>query len=111
MLTRLDVQRVLDAFARKEWAYWKDHEEECMLFATHPLLLKSLTHPHDRVDPAILWDGFRWHYVRCLARAQLWQDLKRYIEWMKETYLREQMQSLIHSVSPRLFYELWGDDD
>ena len=67
MLTRGDVQRVLEAFADKELAYWKENYEEWMLFATHPLLLKSLTHPRDRIDPAILWDGFRWHYDRANA--------------------------------------------
>ena len=111
MITRGDVKRVLEVFANKEWEYWKENYAEWMLFATHPLLLKALTSPHDRVDPAILWDGFRWHYVRCLIRAKLWSDLKWYVEGMGETYLREQMQEMIQSVSPRLYQEVWGDDD
>ena len=111
MLTRLDVQRVMKAFANMEWGYWKENYEEWILLAMHPLILKSLQHPYDRVDPAVLWDGFRWHYVRCLICAQLWSDVKRYIEGMRETFLREKMQTLIHSVSPRLYQELRGDDD
>ena len=111
MITRGDVKRVLEVFANLEWAYWKENYAEWMLFATHPLLLKALTNPHDHIDPAILWDGFRWHYVRCLIRAELWSDLKWYVEGMGETYLREHMQTLIQSVSPRLYREVWGEDD
>ena len=111
MITRGDVTRVLNAFATQEWTYWKKHYTEWMVFATHPLLLKALTGPHHHLDPALLWDGFRWHYVRCLIRQEAWSALKGYVEGMGETYLREHMQTLIQSVSPRLYREVWGEDD
>ena len=111
MITRRDVSRVLNAFAKQEWCYWQENYREWMLFATHPLIVKKLKNPDYKVDPAVLWDGFHWHYTRCLIRAQVWDELKRYIERMGETYLREWMQYLIHSASPRVYQELWGEYD
>ena len=111
MITRRDVSHVLNAFANQEWCYWQENDREWMLFATHPLMVKKLKNPDYHVDPAVLWDGFHWHYTRCLIRAQLWEDLKRCIERMQETHLREWMQTLIHSTSPRVYQELWGEYD
>ena len=99
MITREDVSRVLKAFAITEWRYWQQHYSEWMLFATNPLVVNKLKNPHYLVDPGVLWDRFHWHYARCLIRAQLWDELKRYIARMGETYLREWMQYLIHSAS------------
>lgn len=59
-------------------------------------------HPLDRVH---------WKQVVYLAQQRAWEDMKESIEWMGETYLREHMQSLIHSESPRLYRTLWGEDD
>jgi len=94
MLTRGDVQRVVHALIKQEWVYWKDHKEEWI---------------EQCIDPAVLWDGYHWHFVRCLAKAKMWADLKHHIDTMGETYLREQMQTLIQLHSPRLYQQLWGE--
>ena len=93
MLTRSDVQNELNALIEQEWSYWKDHKEEWM---------------RQCVDPAVLWDGYHWHFVRCLVQAKMWEDVKHHIEGMGETYLSEQIQTLIHLNSPRLYQKLWG---
>ena len=104
------MSRVLNAFSTAEWRYWQQHYPEWMLFAMYPLIVKKLKDPEYRVDPAILWDGFHWHFACCLIQAKLWSELKRYVERMQETYLREHMQWIIHSESPRMYQELWGND-
>ena len=43
MLTRSDVQNVLNALIEQEWSYRKDRKEEWM---------------RQCVDPAVLWDGY-----------------------------------------------------
>ena len=94
MLTRGDVQNVLKALAEQEWCYWQDNFNE---WVTHCL------------DPAVMWDGYHCHFVRCLVQVRMWENLKQHIDTMGETYLREQMQTLIQSVSPRLYQTLWGE--
>ena len=56
MLTRGDVQKIVKALAQQEWLYWQDHFNE---WVTHCL------------DPAVIWDGYHWHFVQCLAQARL----------------------------------------
>ena len=68
----------------QEWCYWQDNFHE---WVTHCL------------DPAVMWDGYHCHFVQCLAQARRWEDLKQHIDTMGETYLREQMQTLIQSVA------------
>ena len=46
-----------------------------------------------------------------LAQQQAWEAMKHYIEWMDETYLREQMQLIVQLASPRLYHTLWGEND
>ena len=94
MLTRGDVENVLKVFAKQELSYWQGN---CHEWVTHCL------------DPAVMWDGYHWHFVRCLVQARRWEDLKQHIDTMGETFLREQMQILIQSVSPRLYQTLWGE--
>ena len=82
----------------QEWCYWQDNFHE---WVTHCL------------DPAVMWDGYHCHFVQCVVQARRWEDLKQHIDTMGETYLREQMQTLIQSVarvpckmSLRLFLKL-----
>ena len=91
MILRWDVQRVLQALLETEWSYWVDHKQEWM----------RLCH-----DPADLWDGYHWHFVRCLVQAQLWADLKNHIKGLCETHLKDQILLLIERASPRLYREL-----
>ena len=100
MITRADVQRVVDAFILEETLYWWEH-------------------PIERVNTLQgidAWDGYHWLMARQLAQDQDWVSLKHYMDSMSETYLRETMEGLIQSESPRLYREYWtacplADDD
>ena len=93
MLTRSDVQNVLNTLMEQEWSYRKDHKEEWM---------------RQCVDPAVLWDGYHWHFVRCLVQAKMWEDLKNHIKGIGETHLRDQILILVQFNSPRLYQSLYG---
>lgn len=97
MLSRGDIQKVFQALVHQEWLYWKDHFKEWVAHCS-----RDLTDPF---DPAVVWDGYHWNFVRHLAQAKMWEDMKQHIDSMGETYLREQKQTLIQSVAPRLY---WG---
>ena len=91
MITRADVQRVVDAFILEETLYWWEH-------------------PIERVNTVRgidAWDGYHWLVARQLAQDQDWVSLKHYMDSMSETYLRETMEGLIESESPRLYREYW----
>ena len=100
MITRGHVQRVVDAFLLEETVY-------------------SWVHPIERVNTVQgidAWDGYHWLVARQLAQDQDWVSLKHYMDTMGETYLRETMEGLIQSESPRLYREYWtvcrvADDD
>ena len=102
MITRSDVQRVVDAFLLEETWYWWEH-------------------PIERVNTVRgidAWDGYHWLVARQLAQDQDWVSLKHYMDSMSETYLRETMGRLIQFESPRLYREYWttcpvadNDDD
>ena len=64
------------------------------------------------------WDGYHWLVARQLAQDQDWVSLKHYMDTMGETHLRETIEGLIQSESPRLYREYWtacpvadNDDD
>ena len=100
MITRADVQRVVDAFLLEETLYWWEHPIERVNTVR-------------RIDA---WDGYHWLVARQLAQDQDWVYLKHYMDGMSETYLRETMERLIQSESPRLYREYWtacplADDD
>ena len=87
MITRGDVQRVVDAFLLEETVYW------CV-------------HPIERVNTVQgidAGDGYHWLLARQLAQDQDWVSFKHYMDTMGETYLRETMERLIQSESPRLY--------
>ena len=89
MITRGDVQRVIDAFILKESLYW-------------------WLHPIERVQTVRgidAWDGYHWTLARQLAQDREWTSLKAYMDTMGESYLRESMEHLIQSASPRLYRE------
>ena len=91
MITRSDVQRVVDAFLLEETLYWWEH-------------------PIERVNTVRgidAWDGYHWLVARQLAQDQDWVSLKHYMDSMSETYLRETMERLIQFESPRLYREYW----
>ena len=102
MITRGDVQRVVDAFILEETLYW-------------------WSNPIERVNTVRgidAWDGYHWLVARQLAQDQDWVSLKHYMDSIGETYLRETMEQLIQSESPRLYREYWtacpladNDDD
>ena len=100
MITRGDVQRVIDAFLLEETLYW-------------------WLHPIERVNTVQgvdAWDGYHWLMARQLAQDQDWVALKQYMDTMSETHLRETMEGVIQFESPRLYREYWTacpatDDD
>ena len=84
MITRGDVQRVVDAFILEETLYW-------------------WSNPIERVNTVRgidAWDGYHWLVARQLAQDQDWVSLKHYMDSIGETYLRETMEQLIQSESP-----------
>ena len=91
MITRGDVQRVVDAFILEETLYW------CL----HPIERVNTVREVDR------WNGYHWLMTRQLAQDQVWVDLKHYMDTVGETYLRETMEQLIQFESPRLYREYW----
>ena len=100
MITRADVQRVVDAFILEETLYWWEHPIERV----------------NTVQGIDAWDGYHWLVARQLAQDQDWVSPKHYMDSIGETYLRETMESLIQSESPRLYREYWAacpvtDDD
>lgn len=88
MITRSDHQRVFEAFVM----------EECLYFLQHPLEMFF----------QVPWDGVHWHHVVELARQTRWSDLKQYMDTMGVTYLREEMELVIETASPRLYREYWS---
>ena len=91
MITRGDVQRVIDAFILEETLYW-------------------WFYPIERVNTVRgidAWDGYHWLLARQLAQDQDWVSLKTYMDTLGETYLRETMEGLIQFESPRLYHEYW----
>ena len=91
MITRGDVQRVIDAFILEESLYW-------------------WLHPVERVQTVRgidAWDGYHWTLARQLAQDGEWVSLKAYMDTMGKTYLRESMEHLVQSVSPRFYHEYW----
>ena len=98
MITRGDVQRVIDAFVIEETLYWWSHPIERV----------------NTVQGVDAWDGYHWLVARQLAQDQDWVALKQYMDTMQETHLRETMEHLIQNESPRLYREYWTaclDDD
>ena len=91
MITRADVQRVVDAFILEETLYWWEHPIERV----------------NTVQGIDAWDRYHWLVARQLAQDQDWVSLKQYMDSMSETYLRETMEGLIQSESPRLYREYW----
>ena len=88
MITRSDVQRVVDAFILEETLYW-------------------WVHPIERVNTVRGIDAWDWLVARQLAQDQDWVSLKHYMDSMSETHLRETMERLIQFESPRLYLEYW----
>ena len=91
MITRGDVQRVVDAFILEETLYW-------------------WLHPIERVQTVRgidTWDGHHWTLARQMAQDEDWVSLKAYLDTLSETYLRESMEYLVQSASPRFYHEYW----
>ena len=91
MITRGDVQCVIDAFILEESLYW-------------------WFYPIERVQSVRgigAWDGYHWTLVRQMAQDEEWVSLKAYIDTLGETYLRESMEHLVQSASPRLYHAYW----
>ena len=91
MITRGDVQRVVDAFILEETLYW-------------------WLQPIERVQTVRgidTWDGHHWTLARQMAQDEDWVSLKAYLDTLSETYLRESMEYLVQSASPRFYHEYW----
>ena len=72
MITRGDVQRVMDAFILEETLYW-------------------WLHPIERVQTVRgmdAWDGYHWMLARQVAQDEDWVSLKAYMDTLGETSLR-----------------------
>ena len=93
MITRSDVQRVIDAFILEETLYWWEHPIERV----------------NTVRGVDAWNGYHWMWTRQMAQDQDWVALKTYMDTMGETYLRESMEHLIQLASPRLYHEYWSE--
>ena len=91
MITRDDVQRVMDAFILEETLYWWLHPIEWV----------------NTVRGIDAWDGYHWTLARQMAQDQDWVSLKTYMDTLGERYLKETMEGLIQSASPRLYHEYW----
>ena len=91
MITRGDVQRVMDAFILEETLYW-------------------WLHPIERVQTVRgidAWDGYHWTLARQLVQDEDWVSLKAYMDTLGETHLRDSMEYLVQSASPRLYHDYW----
>ena len=91
MITRGDVQRVMDAFILEETLYW-------------------WLHPIERVQTVRgmdAWDGYHWTLARQPAQDEDWVSLKAHMDTLGETYLRESMEYFVQSACPRLYHEYW----
>ena len=91
MITRGDVQSVTDAFILEETLYW-------------------WLHPIERVQTVRGMDALDWYHwtlARQLAQDEDWVSLKAYMDALGETYLRENMEYLVQSESPRLYHVYW----
>ena len=85
MITRGDVQRVVDAFILEETLYW-------------------WLHPIERVNTVRAidaWDGYHWMVARQLAQDHDWVALKQYMDTMRETHLRETMEQWLRYAPPQ----------
>ena len=91
MITRGDVQRVIDVFILEETLYWWLHPIEGV----------------NTVRGIHAWDGYHWLLAGQMAQDQDWVSLKTYMDTMSETYLRETMEGLIQFEFPRLYHEYW----
>ena len=64
MITRGDVQRVIEAFILKESLYWR----------LHPIERVQTVRGNDA------WDGSHWTLARQLAQDREWMSLKAYMD-------------------------------
>ena len=73
MITRGDVQRVIDAFILEETLCW-------------------WLHPFEQVQTVRGNDGYHWALARQMVQQGEWVSLKAYMDTMGETYLRERSE-------------------
>ena len=106
MILKGDVQKALKALIEQEWSYWQEHEQEWKVLCWAGGIPWKPCH-----DPAVIWDGYHWQFVRVLVQLQLWEDLKNHIKGLRETHLKDQILYLIELNAPRLYRELWGEND
>ena len=88
MITRSDDSNVYGALAMAELLY----------FLNHPL----------EIFCEIRWDGHHWKNVVAFAKQKQWVNLKHYMGWMGETFLREEME-LTFSVHHHVCIERYGE--
>ena len=84
-------QRVIYAFILEETLYW-------------------WLHPIERVQTVRgidAWDGYHGTLAKQLAQDGEWVSLKAFMHTTGETYLRDYMEHLVKSVSPRLYHDYW----
>jgi len=91
MRTRGEARKLITQFCWEESIYWVNHTEEYILF----------------VNGGTRWDGYHWTEARKLVQKRDWIGLKHYMDTMGETHLREQMESLMASSTPRLYKDIW----
>ena len=107
MILKGDVQKALNALIEKEWSYWQEHEQEWKALCWAGGIPWNRGPCH---DPAVIWDGYHWQFVRVLVQTQMWWDLKNHIKALRETHLKDQILDLIELNAPCLYRELWGEN-
>ena len=105
MILKGDVRKALHALIEKEWSYWQEHKREWKALCLEGGIPWKPCH-----DPAVIWDGYHWQFVRVLVQTHLWEDLKNHIKELRETHLKDQILFLIKCNAPRLYQELWGEN-
>ena len=111
MILKGDVQKALQALIEQEINYWQEHPEEWKALCWSGGIPWNSGYRHPYHDPAVIWDGYHWQFVRALVQFQLWEDLKNYIKGLRETHLKDQILYLLECNAPRLYRELWDENE
>lgn len=91
MLTRGEHQRVVDALALHKVSVYIQYGDQSL-------------------DMSCPWNELDWQQILMFARSHRWRQLKWYLFLHCEPFLREVLEKLIQSVSPRLYQEVFCHD-
>lgn len=91
MLTRGEHQRVVDALALHKVSVYIQYGDQSL-------------------DMSCPWNESDWQQILMFARSHRWRQLNWYLFLHCEPFLREVLEKLIQSVSPRLYQEVFCHD-